>query len=97
MGLNYLFHYYMQVCDKWILADNSNPPFQIVAEGTRKGLAIRDMERYNRIRALVTNVEDLPVRSVEEIVQEITQEMARVPQAHDGVPFQGNIISEEKE
>jgi predicted ABC-type ATPase len=97
VGLNYLFHYYMQVCDKWILADNSDPPFQIVAEGTRKGLAIRDMGRYKIIRSLVTNVEDLPVRSVEDVVQEITQEMARAPQAHDGVPFQGAALSEEKE
>jgi len=89
VGLNYLFHYYMQVCDKWILADNSNPPFQIVAEGTRKGLAIRDMARYNIIRSLVTNGDDLPERSVEEIAQEIAQEIARAPQAHDGVPYEG--------
>ena len=91
VGLNYLFHSYMQACDKWILADNSHPPFEIIAEGTRKGLAIRDMERYNLVRAQVTDQDEPPVRSVEAIADLIAREIAHAPQAHDGVPFEGTL------
>ncbi|MBO4755370.1 MAG: zeta toxin family protein [Bacteroidales bacterium] len=87
MGLNYLFHSYMPECDKWILADNSSPPFSIVAEGSKKGLQIRDMQRYTRIRALVTETEDLPT-PIENVTEQIVKEMAKAPQAHDGVPYQ---------
>ena len=88
MGLNYLFHSYMQVCDKWILADNSAPPFDIIAEGSRKGLIIRDMDRYNQVRGMVTDQID-PLRPIEDVTEYIVQEMARSPLAHDGVPFEG--------
>ena len=91
VGLNYLFHYYMQLCDKWILADNSQPPFEIIAEGTKKGLAIRDMKRYNIIRALVSDAgEEQPQRSLELLMEQIAREIARAPLAHDGVPFIDN-------
>jgi len=87
MGLNYLFHSYMQTCDKWILADNSNPPFDIIAEGSKKGLVIRDMQRYNHIRSLVTEqlADPTPIENVTEF---IAKEIAKVPLAHDGVPFE---------
>ena len=87
MGLNYLFHSYMPECDKWILADNSSPPFAIVAEGSKKGLQIRDMQKYTRIRALVTDTEDRPT-PIESVTEQIVKEMAKAPQAHDGVPYQ---------
>ena len=88
MGLHYLFHSYMQTCDKWILADNSTPPFAIIAEGTKKGLAIRDMEKFKTVRALVTDLPE-PVRSAETLAMEMVREMAKVaPLAHDGVPYQ---------
>ena len=86
VGLSYFFHTYMPECDKWILADNSDPPFQIVAEGSKKGLLISDMEKYNTIRSLVTKAIH-PVRSVEHVAEEIVKEMAKAPVAHDGVPF----------
>ena len=85
MGLNYLFHSYMPTCDKWILADNSTPPFDIIAEGTKKGFVIRDMERYNQVRALVSDHFE-PIRHP---VENIVKETAKVPLAHDGVPFEG--------
>jgi len=90
MGLNYLFHSYMPVCDKWILADNSSPPFTIVAEGSKKGLQIRDMHRYGIIRALVTDAEDNPT-PIENVTEFIVKEIAKAPQAHDGVPFEGAL------
>ena len=86
MGLNYLFHTYMQVCDKWILADNSQPPFEIIAEGSDKGLVIRDMERYNLVRSLVTDFDE-PRPPLENVTESIAREMARIPLAHDGVPY----------
>ena len=87
MGLNYLFHSYMPTCDKWILADNSNPPFQVVAEGSKKGLIVRDMERYNTIRSLVTDKFE-PLTPLEDVADFIAKEIAKVPLAHDGVPYQ---------
>ena len=87
MGLNYLFHSYMPVCDKWILADNSSPPFAIIAEGSKKGLQIRDMQKYTRIRDLVNEAVDTPT-PIENVTEFIAKEIAKAPQAHDGVPYQ---------
>ena len=88
MGLHYLFHSYMQTCDKWILADNSTPPFAIIAEGSKKGLAIRDMEKYKTVRSLVEEVPEEPMRSTENVAEFIVKELAKAPLAHDGVPYQ---------
>lgn len=87
MGLNYLFHNYMQSCDKWILADNSEPPFQVIAEGSKKGLIIRDMEKYNRVRSLVTDYVE-PLTPLSDVAESIAKEIAKAPVAHDGVPFE---------
>ena len=35
MGLQYFFDAYIPVVDRWVLADNSRPPFTVVAEGSR--------------------------------------------------------------
>ena len=86
VGLSYLFHTYIPECDKWILADNSDPPFQIIAEGTKKGLLISDMEKYNKIRSLVSDPIQ-PVRPIENRAEEIVKELGKAPLAHDGVPF----------
>ena len=50
VGLQYLFNTYMPICDRWILADNSRPPFVVVAEGNRNGSQIKDFEKYATIR-----------------------------------------------
>ena len=89
VGLTYLFRTYIPECDKWILADNSEPPFQIVAEGSKKGLLISDMDKYNKIRSLVMDTEQ-PVRPIEHITEEIVKELGKAPLAHDGVPFAPN-------
>ena len=89
MGLNYLFHQYMQTCDKWILADNSNPPFEVIAEGSKKGLIIRDMAKYNIVRGMVTdNLQ--PQNTIENVTEFIAKEIAKAPLAHDGVPYQND-------
>ena len=82
--------YYIPLCDKWILADNSVPPFQIIAEGNKKGLTIRDRERYETVRTLVTDYEEPQERSISLVAEEIAREIAKAPLAHDGVPFIGS-------
>lgn len=51
MGLKYFFRDYAPICDRWILADNSNIPFRVIAEGSRDSVInIKDKETYERIR-----------------------------------------------
>lgn len=33
LGIKYLLEDYAPACDRWILADNSTPPFRVIAEG----------------------------------------------------------------
>ena len=49
MGLQYLFDAYIPVMDRWVLADNSKPPFQVVAEGSQGMVYIKDSEKYQTI------------------------------------------------
>ena len=49
-GLEYFFDIYSPVCDKWMLVDNSDNEFLVVAEGTRKGTTVKDRERYQQIK-----------------------------------------------
>ena len=45
-GLEYFFHDYRHLCNRWILADNSKPPFKVVAEGTQDSTMIKDTEKF---------------------------------------------------
>jgi hypothetical protein len=87
MGIYYLFNSYMQTCDKWILADNSHPPFAIIAEGSKKGFAIRDMEKYQKVKEVISNTSE-PVHHIESAADFIIKELSKAPLAHDGVPYQ---------
>ena len=50
VGIDYFFHYYAPVCDRWILADNSQAPFRVVAEGSKNDVVnVRDEETYAKI------------------------------------------------
>ena len=64
MGLSYFFDDYMQIVDKWILADNSKTPFSVVAEGTQSETIIRDSTKYELIwwyaHPEATHDEDFP-------------------------------------
>ena len=53
MGLQYFFESYIPAADRWILADNSRPPFSVVAEGSRQVSYIKDSEKYQLIRNIV--------------------------------------------
>ena len=50
-GLQYFFDTYAPTCDKWMLVDNSDADFNIVAEGTRKGMTVRDLDLYQQIKS----------------------------------------------
>ena len=53
MGLQYFFEDYIKVCDRWILADNSTPPFRVVAEGFRESseMIVRDIASFEKVKA----------------------------------------------
>ena len=59
MGLEYLFRTYIPICDRWTLADNSNPPFSVVAEGTPSEVFVKDKEKYDIIRKLANADENV--------------------------------------
>lgn len=51
VGIDYFFHYYAPVCERWILADNSQIPFRVIAEGTKdEVISIKDEATYSMIR-----------------------------------------------
>lgn len=54
-GLNYFFNEYIPLCDRWILVDNSTPPFRIVAQG-QKGQEpeILDMTTFSTIKEIAS-------------------------------------------
>lgn len=53
MGLQYFFETYKPISDRWVLADNSNPPFTVVAEGNKQISYIKDNEKYRLIKSIV--------------------------------------------
>jgi len=88
VGLKYLFNDYMPACDKWILADNSSPPFILVAEGSRKGLVVKNLERYEQIRQMVDDTDEGP-GLIEDVLREMAEAAVKAPLGHDGVPAIG--------
>jgi predicted ABC-type ATPase len=53
VGIYYFFKYYAPMCERWILADNSQIPFRVIAEGSKNDVInIRDEETYQIIKAM---------------------------------------------
>ena len=53
VGIDYFFHYYSPICERWILADNSQIPFRVIAEGSKSDiLTIKDEETFKKIREI---------------------------------------------
>lgn len=48
-GMEYFFRDYIELCDRWILADSSKNPFSVIAEGNSFLSRIKDMEKYKAI------------------------------------------------
>lgn len=54
VGIDYFFHYYAPICERWILADNSQIPFRVIAEGSKNDVVnIKDADTYEMIRRTV--------------------------------------------
>lgn len=52
-GIDYFFHDYAPLCERWILADNSQIPFRVIAEGSKNDVvSIKDEETYEKIRTI---------------------------------------------
>ena len=53
VGIDYFFHYYAPISERWILADNSQIPFRVIAEGSKNDVInIKDEETYKKIYAI---------------------------------------------
>ena len=51
VGIDYFFHYYAPICERWILADNSQIPFRVIAQGAKdEVISINDEKTYSVIR-----------------------------------------------
>ncbi len=49
-GINNLSKLYLPICDYWLIIDNSEPPFQIIAEGFKtENIEINNKTIYNQI------------------------------------------------
>jgi len=49
-GIYNLRNLYIPVCDYWLIIDNSKPPFQIIAEGSKtESIEIKNHHIYNQI------------------------------------------------
>ena len=55
MGLKYLFNTYMPLSDRWIMMDNTNSPFTMIAEGSSGRLVIKDQDKFNKITSLAND------------------------------------------
>jgi predicted ABC-type ATPase len=56
VGIYYFFNSYAPVCERWILADNSQIPFRVIAEGSKDEIInIRDEEAFAKIKAIADN------------------------------------------
>ena len=52
-GISYFFNLYAPISERWILADNSQIPFRVVAEGSKEEtLNIRDVDTFNIIKGI---------------------------------------------
>ena len=52
-GIYYFFNLYAPICERWILADNSQIPFRVIADGSKKDiLNIKDEATYATIKAI---------------------------------------------
>jgi len=53
VGIYYFFNYYAPICERWILADNSQIPFRVIAEGSKGDVMnIKDEETYLKIKEI---------------------------------------------
>ena len=52
-GIYYFFNLYAPICERWILADNSQIPFRVIADGSKdEVINIKDQQAYDIIKAI---------------------------------------------
>ena len=53
VGVDYFFHIYAPISERWILADNSQIPFRVIAEGSKDDVInVRDKEIFAKIKTI---------------------------------------------
>ena len=56
-GIFYFFNLYAPISERWILADNSQIPFRVIAEGSKDEIVnIKDHETYAKVKAIADEV-----------------------------------------
>ena len=56
-GIYYFFNFYAPISERWILADNSQIPFRVIAEGSKDEIVnIKDHETYAKVKAIADEV-----------------------------------------
>ncbi|MBR0298117.1 MAG: zeta toxin family protein [Bacteroidales bacterium] len=51
-GLRHFFEVYSAISDRWMLADNTEVPFKLIAQGWKTSMVVKDNIKYEAIRAL---------------------------------------------
>lgn len=60
MGLDYLFNNYIPICDHWIIADNTIPPFRVIAQGNKgENPIIKDARTLEIIKTITNSAKKL--------------------------------------
>lgn len=60
MGLDYLFNNYIPICDHWIIADNTTPPFRVIAQGNKgENPIIKDARTLEIIKTITNSAKKL--------------------------------------
>ena len=59
-GIYYFFNLYAPICERWILADNSQIPFRVSADGSKNEIInMRDEETFAKIKAIADDKQRL--------------------------------------
>jgi len=58
LGLKYLFKDYMPIADSWILADNTEVPFTIIAQGWKENMVVKENNKFEKIRQYALSRDD---------------------------------------
>ena len=58
VGLRYLFTDYMPIADRWVLADNSEIPYKVIAQGWKENMVVQDNRKFESIRSYVMTLDN---------------------------------------
>ena len=50
-GIEYLFRFYLDICDNYIVVDNSNHDHQLIARKSSKGIQVKDKKLFEQIKS----------------------------------------------